>query len=59
MVLVPLQKRPPGSNLDHFANEKTAIYKPRRVFSVDTKSAGTLTLDFQPPEPREINFHCF
>ena len=30
--------------------EGTAIYKPRRASSGETKAAGTLSLDFRPPE---------
>ena len=31
-------------------SEKAAIYKPRKEASEETKSAYTLTLNFQPPE---------
>lgn len=37
-------------------SKKVAIYKRMRVVSGETKPAKTLILDFQPPDPGEINF---
>lgn len=38
---------------------KTATYKPRKESSGETSPAVTLTLDFQPSEPREGKFLLF
>ena len=37
-------------------SKRMATYKPRREASEETKLAGILILDFQPPEPWENNF---
>lgn len=37
---------------------KTTVYEPGRNLSPDVESAGTLFLDFQPPELWEINVCC-
>lgn len=34
-------------------SEKVSVYKPERKILPETNSAGTLTLDFKPPEPWE------
>lgn len=39
-------------------SKNTAIWNPRTVLSQDTNPAGTLILDFQSPEPWEINSCC-
>ena len=39
-------------------SKKVAVCKPRREALEETKFAGTLILDFQPPHCEEINFCC-
>ena len=55
-------KEDPESSLNPSAiwglNNKVAVYEPGGGLSLDTKSASSLILDFQPPELWEINFYC-
>ena len=39
-------------------SKKATVCESERVFSPDTRSAGTLILDFQPPELWKINICC-
>ena len=39
-------------------SKKVVVCKPRRQTSGETNPADTLTLNFQTPELREINFYC-
>ena len=41
-----------------YVRTKQDIFKPRGEALGETKSAGTLVLDFQPPKVQETNFCC-
>lgn len=54
--LTPESSLSPSTTWEH--SKKIAVCEAGSNLSLDTESAGTLVLDFQPPALGEINFCC-